>query len=315
MKTEEIRDLRQALGSFPTGVTVVTAKDKDGSPVGFTANSFTSVSLEPQLILICIDKESFNIESFSKGGSFAVSVLSESQQHISTTFASPETDRFKDISWKSKTTGSPIISDSVAWFDCDTDNIIEGGDHLILIGKVREFGYNPQTPLVYLRGNYVNLGLEQKMLLAMENKNTKIIVGALIEWRKKIFLLTDQTTGMLYFPNASRLGSTSDEESLLGSLQKQKIHINEHYLFSVFENNDDKTSLIYYRTKVEDGSSITTGKFYEFDSIPFELLADDASRIMLKRYIAERDLNAFGVFVGKESEGNVEAISKTNQNV
>ena len=72
---------------------------------------------------------------------------------------------------------------------------------------------------------------------------------------------------------------------------------------------------IYYRTKVEDGSSITTGKFYEFDSIPFELLADDASRIMLKRYIAERDLNAFGVFVGKESEGNVEAISKTNQNV
>ena len=109
-----------------------------------------------------------------------------------------ETDRFKNISWKSKTTGSPIISDSVAWFDCDTDNIIEGGDHLILIGKVREFGYNPQTPLVYLRGNYVNLGLEQKMLLAMENKNTKIIVGALIEWRKKIFLLTDQTTGMLY---------------------------------------------------------------------------------------------------------------------
>jgi flavin reductase (DIM6/NTAB) family NADH-FMN oxidoreductase RutF len=146
MKTEETRDLRQALGSFPTGVTVVTAKDKDGSPVGFTANSFTSVSLEPQLILICIDKESFNIESFSKGGSFAVSVLSESQQHISTTFASPEIDRFKDIAWKSKTTGSPIISDSVAWFDCDTDNIIEGGDHLILIGKVREFGYNPQNP-------------------------------------------------------------------------------------------------------------------------------------------------------------------------
>ena len=315
MKTEETRNLRQALGSFPTGVTVVTAKDIDGNPVGFTANSFTSVSLNPKLILICIDKESFNINSFSKGGSFAVSVLSEDQQYISNTFASPEIDRFKDILWESKTTGSPVISDSVAWFDCETQNIIEGGDHLILIGQVKEFGYNPQTPLVYLRGNYVNLGLEQKMLLAMENKNTKIIVGALIEWRKKIFLLTDQTTGMLYFPNASRLGSTSDEESLLGSLQKQKIHINEHYLFSVFENNDDKTSLIYYRTKVEDGSSITTGKFYEFDSIPFELLADDASRIMLKRYIAERDLNAFGVFVGKESEGNVEAISKTNQNV
>ncbi len=315
MKTEETRDLRQALGSFPTGVTIVTAKDKDGSPIGFTANSFTSVSLDPPLILICIDKESFNIESFSKDGNFAVSVLSESQQHISTTFASPETDRFKDISWESKATGSPIISNSVAWFDCDTDNIIEGGDHLIVVGKVREFGYNPQTPLVYLRGNYVNLGLEQKMLLAMENKNTKILVGALIEWRKKIFLLTDQTSGLLCFPTATRLGANTDEESLLGKLYKQKIHINEHYLFSVFENNDDRTSLIYYRTKIEDGSSITTGKFYDFDSIPFELLIDKASRIMLKRYIAERDLNAFGVFVGKESEGNIEAISKTNQNI
>jgi hypothetical protein len=63
---------------------------------------------------------------------------------------------------------------------------------------------------------------------------------------------------------------------------------------------------------VEDGSSITAGQFYEFDSIPFELLVDEACRIMLKRYIAERELNAFGIFVGKESEGKVEAITKTN---
>ena len=312
MNKEDTRDLRLALGSFPTGVTVVTSKDKDDNPIGFTANSFTSVSLNPQLILICIDKASFNIQSFPEGGYFAVSVLSESQQHISTTFASPETDRFKDISWESKATGSPIISNSVAWFDCDMDKIIDGGDHLILIGKVREFGSNPQTPLVYLRGNYVNLGLEQKMLLAMENKNTKILVGALIEWRKKIFLLEDKTTGLLYFPTATRLGVINDDQSLLGKLHDLKISVSEHYLFSVFENSNDKTSLIYYRTQVEDGSSITAGQFYEFDSIPFELLVDEASRIMLKRYIAERELNAFGIFVGKESEGKVEAITKTN---
>ena len=312
MNKEDTRDLRHALGSFPTGVTVVTSKDKDDNPIGFTANSFTSVSLNPQLILICIDKASFNIQSFSAREHFAVSVLSESQQHIATTFASPETDRFKDISWESKATGSPIISNSVAWFDCDTDKIIDGGDHLILIGKVREFGSNPQTPLVYLRGNYVNLGLEQKMLLAMENKSTKILVGALIEWRKKIFLLEDKTTGLLYFPTATRLGVINDDQSLLGKLHDLKISVSEHYLFSVFENSNDKTSLIYYRTQVEDGSSITAGQFYEFDSIPFELLVDEASRIMLKRYIAERELNAFGIFVGKESEGKVEAITKTN---
>jgi len=82
MNKEEMRNFRQALGSFPTGVTVVTTLDKDSKPIGFTANSFTSVSLEPHLILICIDKASFNIEAFSKGNHFAVST----SQKANTTF-------------------------------------------------------------------------------------------------------------------------------------------------------------------------------------------------------------------------------------
>ena len=153
------------------------------------------------------------------------------------------------------------------------------------------------------------------MLLAMENEDTKILVGALIEWRKKIFLLKDKTDGVLYFPSAIRLGTVDDDNSLLGKLQKLQISVTEHYLFSVFENSEDKTSLIYYRAQIEDGSSVTDGQFYEFDEIPFERLADEASRIMLKRYIVERELNAFGIFVGKESEGKVEAITKTNNNL
>ena len=104
-------------------------------------------------------------------------------------------------------------------------------------------------------------------------------------------------------------------ESLLGKLENLNINISDHYLFSVFENSDDNTSLIYYRAQVEDGSSVTSGKFFEFDSIPFKHLTDEASRIMLKRYIKERELDAFGIFVGKESEGKVEAISKINQNI
>ena len=161
----------------------------------------------------------------------------------------------------------------------------------------------------------MNLGLEKKMLLAMENEDTKILVGALIEWHKKIFLLKNESDDMLYFPSATRLGSVDDENSLLGKLQKLHISVTEHYLFSVFENSDDKTSLIYYRAQVEDISSVTAGQFYEFDAIPFELLIDESSRIMIKRYILERELNAFGIFVGKESEGKVEAITKTNNNL
>ena len=310
MNKNKSRNLRQALGSFPTGVTVVSCLDKNNNPLGFTANSFTSVSLDPQLISICIDKESFNIDTFSITEHFAVSILSESQQSISTTFATPNEERFKDIDWRSEDTGSPIISNAVAWFDCKTEQVVDAGDHLILIGKIISFDSSPKTPLMYLRGNYVNLGLEQKMLLAMENENTEIIVGAIIEWRKKVFLLKNTNNGSLYFPSASRLGHIEDKQSLLGVLKNLNISINEHYLFSVFEKAEDKTSLIYYRAQAKEEVTALKDSFYDFDAIPFDKLTDEASRIMLKRYIKERELNAFGIFVGKESEGKVEAISK-----
>ena len=310
MNKNRSRNLRQALGSFPTGVTVVSCLDKDNNPLGFTANSFTSVSLDPQLISICIDKESFNIDTFSITEHFAVSILSESQQSISTKFATPNEERFKNIDWRSEDTGSPIISNAVAWFDCKTEQVVDAGDHLILIGKIITFDSSPKTPLMYLRGNYVNLGLEQKMLLAMENENTEIIVGAIIEWRKKVFLLKNTNNGSLYFPSASRLGHIEDKQSLLGVLKNLNISINEHYLFSVFEKAEDKTSLIYYRAQAKEEVTALKDSFYDFDAIPFDKLTDEASRIMLKRYIKERELNAFGIFVGKESEGKVEAISK-----
>ena len=310
MNKNRSRNLRQALGSFPTGVTVVSCLDKNNNPLGFTANSFTSVSLDPQLISICIDKESFNIDTFSITEHFAVSILSESQQSISTTFATPNEERFKDIDWRSEDTGSPIISNAVAWFDCKTEQVVDAGDHLILIGKIISFDSSPKTPLMYLRGNYVNLGLEQKMLLAMENENTEIIVGAIIEWRKKVFLLKNKNNGSLYFPSASRLGHIEDKQSLLGVLKNLNISINEHYLFSVFEKAEDKTSLIYYRAQAKEEVTALKDSFYDFDAIPFDKLTDEASRIMIKRYIKERELNAFGIFVGKESEGKVEAISK-----
>ena len=310
MNKDRTRNLRQALGSFPTGVTVVSCLDKNKNPLGFTANSFTSVSLDPKLVSICIDKESFNIDSFSITKHFAISVLSENQQSISTIFATPNEDRFKNINWSTEETGSPIIANAVAWFDCNTQQVVDAGDHLILIGNIIAFDSTPKTPLMYLRGNYVNLGLEQKMLLAMENENTEIIVGAIIESNKKILLLEDKQNGFLYFPSASRLGNTNDDESLLGLLNNLNISINEHYLFSVFEKAEDKTSLIYYRAQVKAGADTLGDSFYPFDAIPFDKLSDEASRIMLKRYIKERELNAFGIFVGKESEGKVEAISK-----
>ena len=192
------------------------------------------------------------------------------------------------------------------------DNFIDSGDHFILIGRVLAFDSTTKTPLVYLRGNYVNLNLEQKMLLAMENETTRVIVGAIIECRGKIFLMEGQSNNAIQFPTASRLGAFDDEMSLLGKLKKMNILASEHYLFSVFESSDNKTSLIYYRAQIDKEVLSDKGQFYDFNKIPFEHLEDEASRIMLRRYITERGLNAFGIFVGKEGDGKVEAVTKTN---
>ena len=99
------------------------------------------------------------------------------------------------------------------------------------------------------------------MLLAMENENTEIIVGAIIEWRKKVFLLKNTNNGSLYFPSASRLGHIEDKQSLLGVLKNLNISINEHYLFSVFEKAEDKTSLIYYRAQAKEEATALKDSF------------------------------------------------------
>ena len=193
------KDFRRALGSFPTGVTVVTTMDKNNKPIGFTANSFTSVSLNPHLILICIGKNSSNIQTFTQAEYFAISILSHNQRQISITFANPSDDRFAEVKWEKKETGSPIISDSVAWFDCKKKQSIDAGDHIILIGQVLNFAASTNIPLVFLQGNYVNPDLGQKALQAMEDKTARVLVGALIECGGNIFLINKKIKIFLNF--------------------------------------------------------------------------------------------------------------------
>ena len=307
---KDSRNFRHALGAFPTGVSVVTAIDKNGDPIGFTANSFTSASLDPRIILICIDKASINLDVFKDGEAFAVNILSENQQQISTTFATPVKDRFSQIDWKLSLHGSPLINNSVAWFDCKTNKCIDAGDHYILLGNVKDFYSTASTPLVYLRGNYVNLALEQRMLRSMESGDKQIQVGLIIECQKRIFFLEHETEDRLLLPTSGRLGSYDEDGSLLNDLQLIGVNVSEYYLFSVFERQNDKSTLIFYRSRIEDISLVKKGKFFYFNEIPLNKLKDEAVRSMLQRYIGERKLNAFGIYVGKDDKGKVESDNK-----
>ncbi len=302
------QNFRQALGSFPTGVTVVTAMNKQNKPVGFTANSFTSVSLDPYLILICIGKNSSNIQIFEEAEYFAVSVLSQEQREISITFANPVENRFAKVHWQTKTTGSPVIKDAVAWFDCKKSQLVDAGDHIILIGEVVQFESNKNAPLVFLRGNYVNPDLGQKVMKAIEDNSAKILVGALIECDNQIFLTEQDTQGFLEFPTTSKFGSVEENGSLLNKLKQIGISVKDYYLFSVFESVNDGINFIYYRIHLDKKPEITQGKFYPFEEIPFERFFYDWSKTMLKRYISERKSDSFGIYVGKESEGKIAEI-------
>lgn len=151
----DIRDFRGALGQFPTGVTVITALDDKGEPIGCTASSFNSVSIDPALVLWSVDKSAFSAAIFEKAEYFAVNILSENQVDISNRFAGRGEDKFKDVSFASGLGGAPLFEGCGAQFQCKTWNVYEGGDHLIIIGEVVEYTHDDSlTPLVFSRGSY-----------------------------------------------------------------------------------------------------------------------------------------------------------------
>jgi len=148
-------DYRTALGSFMTGVTVVAAFDEAGAPWGLTANSFTSVSLDPALILVCVDRKGRTWPTFEASHSFSVNILAAEQEAMARHFAGPDPNRFASVPWTREEGGAPLLHDTAAWLDCRVSERIPAGDHVILLGEVARFGHAPRTPLGYCRGSFV----------------------------------------------------------------------------------------------------------------------------------------------------------------
>ncbi|KUJ83330.1 flavin reductase [Microbulbifer flavimaris] len=154
------RALRDTLGQFATGVTVVTTCDASGTPLGMTVNSFNSVSLDPPMILWSIDKQSLGYEAFTQQPFFAVHILKADQQHVSNLFAGRGADKFGQVRWHQGAEQVPILEDCAAYFHCRLSNCVEGGDHTILLGEVLDFKAEGGEPLVFHRGCYRSLSAD-----------------------------------------------------------------------------------------------------------------------------------------------------------
>jgi flavin reductase (DIM6/NTAB) family NADH-FMN oxidoreductase RutF len=149
---------RRCLGKFATGVTVVTCCDANGQPCGITANSFSSVSLEPPLILWNIAKVSNSLEAYLEAGHFAINVLSSAQREISNHFARSDHTLFDGIEYDLSEHGVPLLPGTIARFECRTHEIYDCGDHHIIIGEVERFSDSELDPLLFYNGGYRNIG-------------------------------------------------------------------------------------------------------------------------------------------------------------
>ena len=145
---------RTVLGHFATGVVIVTAVDGD-EPVGMAANSFTSVSLEPPLVLFCAAKSSSTWPRIQASGKWAANFLDEAGEEVCRLFAQKGADRFARVAYAPGRTGSPILEDALAFVDCETIVEHDAGDHVIVVGRVVELGYQREgKPLLFYRGGY-----------------------------------------------------------------------------------------------------------------------------------------------------------------
>src|SRR3954469_8038585 len=148
------RDFRNALGTYATGVTIITAAGTDGKPYGLTCNSFASVSLNPPLVLWSLVLYSSSLSVFQNAGHFAVNVLGASQQDLANKFAKSSEDKFIGVEWTPGVGNAPLLKDSVASFQCRAVNRYYGGDHVIFLGAVEAYAYNRNEPLLFARGGY-----------------------------------------------------------------------------------------------------------------------------------------------------------------
>ena len=154
----DAREFRNALGRFTTGVTIITCLDASGQPVGLTANSFNSLSLDPPLLLWSLRSASPSTAAFEAAPRFAVNVLTESQVELSRRFAARSDDRFADVAWAQGDYGSPVLAGCAAVFECETLSHQIAGDHRLFIGRVLACVESPLPPLLFQAGHYRLLG-------------------------------------------------------------------------------------------------------------------------------------------------------------
>lgn len=300
--------LRRALGTFVTGVTVITTHDAEGLPRGMTANSFTSVSLDPPLLLVCVGRGAHSFAAFNACSSFAVNLLHEGQTDVSNLFASKAANKFDTISYDRVHTGAPILTDCLSWFDCTVHRRVDAGDHSVLIGEVQAFGTSPSAPLGFCRGRYANI---KDPLPPGWLASHGMIVGYLIEADGHLLLRSDGKGGWV-LPTAMR--RIADNELKLDGGDALTLVPDDTFLYSVFDVADGDPGYLIYRARLaQDVSSapLSAGlKFFPIDQLPYDQIPTREISAMLRRYGRESASKRFGIYMDSNDGGRLAMVGE-----
>jgi len=297
----DTRGLRAAFGGFPTGVTVVTTLAEDGRMLGFTANSFTSVSLNPPLLLVCPGKNLSSAAVFRHCARFGVSVLAEGQEDVSNVFAGFKGDRFAEVAWTADAAGIPLVDGAAARFSCIARQAIDAGDHIILVGEVDAFHHTGERGLGFAGGRYFSQGLERAAAEATQAGRLSY-AGAIVESDGAVLL--SENAGIHAVPRIRIDPQASTRTAVSDWFEQEGLPIRLGKTYSVFDGKGGE-HFIYFLAETETLDPGHIGRFVRIEDLAVLTYASDADRAMLERFALESGTRRFGLYVGDSNTGYV----------
>lgn len=292
--------LRNAFGAFATGVTVITTRQPDGTPRGFTANSFTSVSLDPPLLLVCLAKTAHSADVFATAPHFAVNILAEDQKAVSGLFASRAPDKFAQCAWTPGPADMPLIDGALASFTAARHQLVDAGDHLILIGRIEAFSASEGQPLGYFRGNYFSIGIEKDLAeAAAAAKGSRL--GAVLACGGGVLLKAEGDRLRLPLAPEPTLDSLTAKLAALGLTPQID------FVYATFDDRTTGGHAVYYHGTVT-GPLPPGYRILPLADLAQAQITNPAEAAMLARYAQDYRNGSFSIYHGTETTGQTRQI-------
>ncbi len=299
-------DLRRAFASFMTGVTIVATRDGDSPPVGFTANSFTSVSLEPPLLLVCPAKTLSSFATFERCTHFSVSVLADHQRALANRFVTGEGDRFAERDWREDASGCPVFNEASATFSLRVQQRVDAGDHIILIGEVEHYECSGQAGLGYSADGYFSLGLERRATNVARGGN--VVAGAIVSRGDTVLMM--RNGDKWHPPQVAVKGAQSSLDATRACLDKIGIDAQFGPVYSVFDQPSDGATFTFYRGTTVDMPGDSKAEYVAVDDLPTLQYTSRALEDMMRRYAKEFRQGVFRLYVGDDTSGDIHTLEE-----